>query len=167
MVIFSSTSSIISDFGLIAVQLSALFGLLAYYFIHYKKRPLLHAICMGTGVVLLYSFLVLYITNYLVNGVKTFGGPFEVALFYYPFLVIHIITAIIMGFITTYQVVSAVKKVDLQADTEWKKFNFEKTFRQRHRKLGKYGVILWLFTAISGLMVYIMLYVLYSPIKII
>lgn len=168
MEFLSTQSSIISDFGLIFVQLSAVFAILAYYWIHYKKRPILHGICMGLGVGLLWLFLIFYITNYALNGVKTFGGPSDLALFfYYPFLIIHIFGATITGFLTTYQAIGGFRRFDNKEENEWSKFKFDKAYRSRHRTLGKYGLILWMFTAVSGLMVFIMLYILYTPIRLI
>src|SRR3990172_4474681 len=100
---FGTPASSLSDLGLILVQLSAISGTIAYYFMRYKRKPFLHMITMILGVLLLWSFLFLYVLNYALNGVKTFGGPPEAGILYYPFLLIHILGAIIMGYLTANQ----------------------------------------------------------------
>jgi putative membrane protein len=97
------------------------------------------------------------------NGVKTFGGSDLIKPFYYIFLLIHMIGAASMGFLCTFLVIKSVKRFDNSQETEWKKFLFEKEYRTFHKKFGKYSFLLWMFTAISGVMVYIMLYVLSEP----
>jgi putative membrane protein len=101
------------------------------------------------------------------NGVKTFGGPSKAKLFYYPFLITHIVGSSVMGFLTMYQVYSGIKRYEKQEEKEWSKFKFEKEYRIRHRSWGKKAIILWWFSALSGLAVYIMLYILYSPEKVV
>lgn len=160
---FGTFASDISDLALIVVQLSAFFGSIGFYYLRYKKRPLIHLVFMGFGVVLLWIFLVLYLTNYYLNGVKTFGGPFEAGLIYYPFLIIHIIGSIVMGLITFYQAFTGIKRFDNKEEKEWAKFKFDKVYRNKHRFRGKIGIVLWWWSALSGLIVYIMLYVIYSP----
>ncbi|MFW9928479.1 MAG: DUF420 domain-containing protein [Candidatus Thorarchaeota archaeon] len=160
---FGTTASSISDIALLCVLSSAVFGTIAYYFLHYKKRPFMHMVFMVIGVLLLWLFLLLYLLNYYLNGVKTFGGPSELKLIYYPFLIIHIIGSMIMGILTAYQMVSGLRRFKPKEEKEWAKFKFEIEYKKRHRSWGKKAVILWWFSAISGLIVYIFLYVLYSP----
>ncbi|MHA1990045.1 MAG: DUF420 domain-containing protein [Candidatus Hodarchaeales archaeon] len=163
---FGTPASEITDLALITVLLSAFFGTLGYYYLRYKRKPLMHLIFMITGVFLLWLFLTLYLTNYYLNGVKTFGGPFEAAIIYYPFLIIHIIGSTLMGIITAYQAITGIRRFDNKEEKEWEKFKFEKDYRIKHRFRGKIGVILWLWAAFSGLIVYFMLYVIYSPVLI-
>lgn len=166
-IIFGTHASIYTDIGLIFVILSAIFGISARYFIG-KKRPYIHMLLNITGVVFLYIFLGFYLLNYFFGGVKTFGGTglFVVA-FYYVFLLIHMIGAASLGILCTYQVGRSLKRFDNSQQNEWKKFPFEKEFRTSHKSLGRLSVYLWVFTAVSGVVVYVMLYVLYTPITVI
>ena len=163
---FGTPASSLSDLGLILVQLSAISGTIAFYFMRYKRKPILHMITMFLGVLLLWSFLALYVLNYVLNGVKTFGGPPEVVVVYYPFLIIHIAGAMIMGYLTAQQMYTGLKRFDNAQEKEWAKFKFDPAYRQKHRSRGLTGVILWWFSALSGLVVYFLLYVIYSPVKV-
>lgn len=160
--LFGTPASLLTDIGLILVQLSMVLALIARYFI-LKKKPVHHFVTMVSGILTLYLFLFFYVLNYALNGVKTFGGPDDVKLFYYIFLIIHIIGAIIMGGLCTTLLYRSIKRVDLAQETPFGKFPFEKPYRSWHKRMGRIGVYLWTFTALSGLAVYIMLYVLYAP----
>ena len=163
--LFGTYASIYTDIGVTFVVLSAILGLSARYYIG-KKRPLTHMILNITGVVFLYIFLTFYLLNYLIDGVKTFGGSGIERDFYYLFLIIHIVGAASLGLLCTYLIIRSIKRFDNSQDNEWKKFPFEKDYRSLHKRIGKINVWLWIFTAISGVFVYIMLYVIAQPIPI-
>ena len=161
--ILGTQASTFTDIGLIFVVLSAILALIARYFIS-KKKPYTHMIFNITAVVFLYIFLAFYTMNYLFEGVKTFGGPSDLLIPYYIFLLIHMFGAATMGILCTAQVVRSLKRFDSKQDTEWKKFPFEKEFRSSHKSLGRIGVYLWIFTAVTGVLVYLLLYVWYTPV---
>lgn len=162
--LFGTHASIYTDIGLILVQLSTISALIARSYIK-KKRPMKHMIFMISGVVFLYIFLLFYLTNYILHGVKTFGGPGLLEnVFYYVFLVIHTIGASSLGLLSTYSLIRGLKRFDNSIENEWNKFDFEKEYRSLHKKMGKINIYLWVFTSISGIFVYLFLYVLYEPI---
>lgn len=163
--LFGTYASTYTDIGVTFVVLSAILGLSARYYIG-KKRPYIHMILNITAVIFLYIFLSFYLLNYLIDGVKTFGGTGIAKDFYYVFLIIHIVGAASLGLSCTYLVIRSVKRFDNSQENEWKKFPFEKDYRSFHKRLGKINVWLWIFTAFSGVMVYIMLYVIAQPIPI-
>ena len=161
--LFGTFASLYTDIGLIFVQLSMFSAIIARYFI-WKKKPSKHRIFMILGVILLYLFLFFYILNYIENGIKTFGGTGLIQIFYYIFLLIHTLGASSLGIISTVLIIRSIKRTDNTQENEWKKFNFEKEYRSFHKKIGKLNTILWIFTAISGLMVYLLLYVFFEPV---
>lgn len=166
-VIFGTSASIYTDIGLTFVVISAIFGVLARLYIG-KKRPYIHMILNIIGVVCLYIFLSFYVLNYLLESVRTFGGTDLVTVaFYYVFLLIHMAGAATMGILCTQQVVRGLKRFDNSQSAEWQKFPFDAEYRKSHRSLGKLSVYLWVFTAFSGVVVYLMLYVFYTPVKVI
>ncbi len=167
MGLFGTEASVLTDVGLLFVQLSALLAFIGHRFIEKKGKPQLHHFTMITAYGMLWIFLTLYVTNYFVNGITYFGGPFEVALFYYPFLVVHIIGASVMGLLTTYFIATGLKRTKYSEKEEWNRFAFEDAYRKRHTKWGQWAFRLWYLTAISGFMVYLLLYVFFSPKKIV
>lgn len=162
--LFGTYASLFTDIGLIMVQLSTIFALIARFYIG-KKQPTKHRTFMTIATMFLYIFLFFYILNYLTHGVKTFGGPVSLQLIYYIFLIIHMAGATFLGLAATMLVLRSLKRIDRSQENEWKMFNFEKDYRSFHRKIGKINIIMWVFTAVSGLVVYTLLYVLYAPIK--
>ncbi len=78
-------------------------------------------------------------------GNTAFGGPDEMKIYYTVFLVFHIILA------TTGAVFGLV--------TIWLGY---KNRIKKHRKIGPVTSIIWFATATTGVMVYLLLYVLYD-----
>lgn len=89
-------------------------------------------------------FFTIYASRTIFIGNTSFGGPDNIKLYYTIFLVFHITLA------TTGAVLGVISLV-----TGYKnKLSF-------HRKLGPITSIVWFFTAITGIAVYLLLYVLY------
>ncbi len=164
MGLFGTSASLLTDVGLFLVQLSAFLAFIGHRFIKKMRHPSWHHFTMISSYAMLWGFLTLYVSNYLLNDVSYFGGPSEIALLYYPFLLLHIIGAATMGLLTTYFIISGIKRTKYP-ETGWNKFNFEPTYQNRHKTLGKLVFWLWYATAVSGLIVYIMLYVIFEPKK--
>lgn len=97
---------------------------------------------IGAGFAL--AFFLIYVSRTLFVGNTDFGGPSSVELYYRIFLIFHIIlssSAAVFGLTTLYL-----------------------AFKQRfaiHRKLGRITATVWFFTAITGVMVYVLLYLMY------
>lgn len=101
---------------------------------------------MLTGVVFAALFFIIYALKTFIIGDNEFGGPKSVRVFYYVFLQAHSIlatVAAIMGIITLTYAARA-------------KFG-------RHRKIGPWTVVTWFVTAATGLAVFILLYIAYTP----
>jgi putative membrane protein len=89
-------------------------------------------------------FFIIYASRTIFIGNTSFGGPDQLKIYYTIFLVFHITlatTGAILGIIT---LITGLKN------------NLTK-----HRKLGPVTSIIWFFTAITGVAVYLLLYVIY------
>jgi putative membrane protein len=89
-------------------------------------------------------FFIIYASRTIFIGNTSFGGPDQLKIYYTIFLVFHITlatTGAILGIIT---LITGLKS------------NLTK-----HRKLGPVTSIIWFFTAITGVAVYLLLYVIY------
>ncbi len=90
-------------------------------------------------------FFIIYVSRTVFIGNTAFGGPENLKIFYTVFLVFHIIlatTGAIFGLISI--ITGYTNKLD------------------RHRKIGPVTSIVWFFVAITGVAVYLLLYVFYS-----
>src|SRR5690625_7924391 len=94
------------------------------------------------------SFLIIYVTRTAIVGNTSFGGPDHIKIYYTIFLIFHIvlsITGAMFGVVTL-------------------RLAFKGNFK-KHNKIGPITSILWFFTAITGVMVYLLLYVIYTDRK--
>jgi putative membrane protein len=104
------------------------------------RKYLLHKRIMITAIILSCLFLVSYICHHLFTGETKFGGVGTIRYIYYFILGTHIILAgIILPFIlfTAYRGMTG----------EWPK----------HRKLAKITWPIWLYVAVTGVIVYLMI----------
>lgn len=111
-----------------------------------KGRRQQHEKLMTAGAIAALLFFVLYVGRTVFVGNTSFSetAPVWVRDAYFVFLIFHIILATVagvFGLVTLYQ---AYKK------------NFVK-----HRRVGRLTAVLWLLTAPTGIMVYVLLYILY------
>ncbi|WP_047981378.1 DUF420 domain-containing protein [Ornithinibacillus contaminans] len=89
-------------------------------------------------------FFIIYMSRTIFIGNTAFGGPESIELYYTLFLIFHIILATsgaVFGIVTLY--LAFKRKIS------------------KHRKLGPITAIIWFFTAITGIIVYLLLYVIY------
>ena len=109
-----------------------------------KKNIAAHMKVMTAAGIAAILFFIIYVSRTLFDGNTAFGGPDNLKIYYTVFLVCHIILATVgavLGIINLY--------------TGYKK-NFA-----LHRKLGPITSIIWFITAITGALVYVLLYILY------
>lgn len=105
-----------------------------------SKKYELHRKMMFGALILSILFLLSYILHHLLAGDTKFGGEGAIRYFYYFILITHVIlAALILPFIlfTAYRGLTA----------EW----------PQHRKLAKITWPLWLYVAVTGPLVYIMI----------
>ena len=119
--------------------LTALILLTSLWAIKNNKRTL-HERLMKTAIICSALFLVMYVAYHMTSDSTKFGGEGTIKYVYYFILLTHILLsiAVIPFVLITY--VRAITK------------NFE-----RHKKIARITFPLWLYVAISGVLVYIMI----------
>jgi len=103
-----------------------------------------HEKLMLWGAVFALAFFIIYASRTIFVGNTTFGGPESLKLAYHLFLFFHITlatAAAVFGIITL-----------LHA--------FNKRFA-KHKKIGRVTAVMWLLTAPTGVVVYVLLYIMY------
>lgn len=125
------------------IVLSAICVAIGWYYIKQKKIET-HKKLMLTAAVFAVIFLTIYLTRTIFIGNTSFGGPDNLKSFYHTFLFFHIILATVGGVLGLRTIYLGLKDL-----------------LDKHRKLGPITSIIWFFTAITGVTVYVLLYVLY------
>lgn len=126
------------------IILSAVLVAIGWNLIRQKKIEA-HQKTMIAAAVFAVLFLIIYLSRTVLIGNTAFGGPDELKTYYTVFLIFHIIlatTGAVLGVIT----INAGLKNNLV----------------RHRKIGPVASVIWFFTAITGVTVYLLLYVFYK-----
>jgi putative membrane protein len=119
--------------------LTAILLVLAVYFIKKGKRRI-HENLIKTCILLSLCFLVMYIAYHVTTDPTKFGGNGIFAFIYYFILITHILLSI--------SVIPFVLVTYVRAITG----DFE-----RHRKIAKITFPIWLYVAVTGVIVYLMI----------
>ena len=114
------------------------------YFIK-NKKPEQHKKMMLTAFALSALFLILYVTYHITNPSKPFSGEGLIKMIYLSILLTHII---ISAFIVPLVLVT------INYSTSGKLV--------QHRKIAKYTFPLWLYVAVTGVVIYILNFVVYA-----
>jgi len=104
-----------------------------------------HRRCMLGAVTAGATFLVIYVTRFSLTGTHSFPGPEAVRPVYLAILFSHMVLAVV--------VVPMVIRLLVLARRE--RFS-------EHRRLARWTFPIWLYTLVTGLVVYLMLYQLYG-----
>ncbi|MFC7363668.1 MULTISPECIES: DUF420 domain-containing protein [Bhargavaea] len=126
------------------IVLSAILVAIGWSLIRKRKVEAHKKTMLAAGVSAL-LFFIIYLSRTVFIGNTSFGGPEELKIYYTVFLVFHIIlatTGAVFGLVSIY---TGLKEV-----------------LPRHRKIGPVTSIIWFFTAITGVAVYLLLYVFYE-----
>jgi len=126
------------------IVLSAVLVAIGWAFIKQKKIDA-HKKTMIAAAISALLFFIIYVSRTIFVGNTAFGGPAEYKIYYTIFLVFHICLA------TT----GAVFGISTLLTGYKNKLKI-------HRKLGPITSIIWFFTAITGVAVYSLLYVIYK-----
>jgi len=122
------------------IVISGLFLVVGYAFIR-TRRITWHRRSMITASVFAGLFLVVYVSRYIVLGSKIYPGEGVSRILYFSVLIPHIIIAIAiapLAFITLRRALA-------------RRFS-------KHRQIARITLPLWIYTAVSGWVVYLMLY---------
>jgi putative membrane protein len=126
----------------IYATINAITGLvliIAVWAVKNKKRKL-HESLMKFAIVLSILFLVMYVAYHMTSDSTKFGGEGAIKYVYYFILLTHILLSII---IIPFVLITYVRAITN---------NFE-----RHKKIAKITFPLWLYVAITGVIVYLMI----------
>ncbi len=110
-----------------------------------KNKPKAHKKVMIAAAISALLLFIIYMSRTIFMGNTSFGGPENLKIYYTIFLVFHIVlatTGAIFGLVTLY--LALKRKIS------------------KHRKIGPVTSIIWFFTAITGVAVYLLLYVLFD-----
>ncbi|WP_066318036.1 DUF420 domain-containing protein [Bacillus sp. FJAT-29814] len=110
----------------------------------YKRKIEQHRKTMTLAAVFALIFFVIYASRTVFIGNTAFGGPDDIKIYYTFFLIFHITLATLGAILGVLSLLSGYKN----------KLSF-------HRKLGPFTSIVWFCTAITGVAVYLLLYVFY------
>ncbi|MCD2258664.1 DUF420 domain-containing protein [Psychroserpens luteolus] len=119
--------------------LTALVLSIAFWAIKNKKQKL-HEKLMKFAIMLSVVFLAMYVAYHMTSDSTEFGGEGAIKYFYYAILISHIVLSIV--------VIPFVLITYVRAITN----NFE-----RHKKIARITFPIWLYVAITGVVVYIMI----------
>jgi len=119
--------------------ITAVLLIIAVWAIKNRKR-LLHQRIMTTCIALSLVFLVMYVAYHMTSDSTSFGGEGYVKYLYYFILITHIFLSIAIIPLVLLTFAKAYMK------------NFE-----RHKKLAKITFPIWLYVAITGVVVYLMI----------
>jgi putative membrane protein len=115
-------------------------GLIAAVLAIKNKKRKLHESLVKTCMVLSALFLVMYILYHITSESTSFGGQGMIRNIYFFILISHILLSIVVIPFVLFTFVRALSG------------NFE-----RHKKLARYTFPLWLYVAVTGVLVYIMI----------
>ena len=125
------------------IVLSAITVAIGWYQIKQRKIET-HKKTMTLAGIFAVIFFVIYASRTIFIGNTAFGGADDIKIYYTVFLIFHITLATVGAVFGITSLVTGYKGL------------FE-----RHRKLGPITSIIWFFTGITGLAVYLLLYVFY------
>lgn len=119
--------------------ITALVLLLAVFQIKKGERKN-HELLMKFAIVLSALFLVLYVAYHMTSDSTKFGGEGMVKVFYYFILITHILLSIV---VIPFVLITFVRGITNNIE--------------RHKKIAKITFPLWLYVAITGVIVYVMI----------
>lgn len=105
-----------------------------------NKKITLHERLMKFAILLSVSFLVMYIAYHMTSDSTKFGGEGVIKYVYYFILITHIVLSVV---VIPFVLITYVRAIS---------GNFE-----RHKKIAKITFPLWLYVAITGVVIYIMI----------
>lgn len=135
---------ILPTISTIFIVLSAILVAIGWYLIA-KRKVEAHKKVMYLAGLAATIFFIIYASRTIFVGNTAFGGPEDIKIYYTIFLIFHITLATIgAGFGLTSLWTGYKNKMAL------------------HRKIGPVSSIIWFFTGITGVAVYLLLYVIYE-----
>ncbi len=125
--------------------LSALLLGCGYFFIRRKNRAA-HRLCMSSALFVSFLFTLSYLYYHAQVGNVAFAGQGIIRPFYFVILASHVILAALT--------------VPLVLITVWRIIQGQP---ERHRRLARWTLPVWLYVSVTGVMIYIMAFHIYPP----
>ncbi|MGD8189722.1 DUF420 domain-containing protein [Brevibacillus ginsengisoli] len=129
------------------IVISALLIAYGWMLIKQGKREA-HAKVMKTASVFAAVFFVIYLSRIVFIGSSQFGGPANLKIYYHIFLIFHIVLATVGGVLGIWTLRLATTG------------NLAK-----HKKVGPVTAVTWFAVAVTGVTVYLLLYVYYPAVE--
>lgn len=126
------------------IVISAVLVAIGWYLIAKRNIEAHKKVMFAAGVAAL-IFFIIYASRTIFIGNTAFGGPDDVKGYYTFFLVFHIILATVGAVFGITSIVTGLK-LNLKL----------------HRRIGPITSVIWFFVAITGVMVYLLLYIIYE-----
>lgn len=126
------------------IVLSAVLVAIGWYLIAKRKVEAHKKVMLAAGVSAI-CFFIIYASRTVFIGNTAFGGPDDIKIYYTIFLIFHITLATVGAVFGIVSLISGLK-----------------TNIKLHKKLGPITSVIWFFVAITGVAVYLLLYVFYS-----
>jgi uncharacterized membrane protein YozB (DUF420 family) len=136
----------ISDLPTLNATLNGLAAILLFsgYVLIKRGDRRKHQWCMLAALTTSALFLISYVTYHLNAGSRPFPGQGPIRLVYFAILITHVILA------------AAIVPLALVTATRGLKSQFD-----RHVRIARWTFPLWLYVSVTGVVIYLMLYVLY------
>jgi len=121
--------------------------LIAFGWYYISKRQIeKHKKIMTMAGIAALLFFIIYSSRTVFIGNTTFGGPESIKPYYTGFLIFHIFLATVGAVFGIVSIISGYKNR-----------------LKLHRKIGPWTSVIWFITAVTGVMVYFLLYVFWEP----
>lgn len=105
-----------------------------------NKKIALHEKLMKTAIIFSVLFLVLYVAYHMTSDSTKFGGEGTIKTVYFVILITHIILSVI---VIPFVLVTYVRAITNQVEL--------------HKKIARFTFPLWLYVAVTGVIVYVMI----------
>ncbi|MDH5573221.1 MAG: DUF420 domain-containing protein [Gammaproteobacteria bacterium] len=128
-------------------SIATIFMTLGYYFIR-NKNEAVHRFCMIGTLFVSCLFMISYTYYHLMVGNIPFAGQGVIRPVYFTLLATHILLAAL----TLPLVITTVTYILIGK-------------REKHRKLAKWTLPIWLYVSITGVIIYLMAFHIYQPVK--
>ncbi len=109
------------------------------------KNVLLHKRLMGTAFAVSCLFLISYLTRFYLTGTHRFPGTGAVRTFYLALLGTHTVLAALVPFLAITSIYLGVKNRI-----------------ERHKKIARITLPIWMYVSVTGVVIYLMLYHFYA-----
>ena len=118
--------------------LSTVFLIAGYVAIRQGRRDR-HRTCMLAAAIVSALFLATYLTYHFNSGLARFGGEGAIRYFYFSFLIVHVVVA---AAITPLVPITLFRALSGRFD--------------KHRRIARWTLPLWLYVTVSGVIIYVM-----------